>query len=465
MKRLRNKVSPGRLKNTASSVLGSVQAVPRKSSNATRSALGRVRIGSSQALDSARRHANGLLATTQGLLASALSTDLNGLLASMVDGPATIYDKAMDAVYLATRIGGENHRMFDGGHTILGAFRAVRDASPDDTIVEEAMGFLQSLFRDMTTAKGLPLANWDKATYDKVAGFLASELRIPKDWFYDINSYDAAQLLCGVIGVVATALCWNRADTEAFAKLVGGMGVSALARANPLLLLVTVVALARAFHKAHHAGEYAELVDGQLKGGVSAGATLVAASQVATLGGPAGLALLVGLTAGVLVHKATQNVSVVEIGEFLAERATMAATEVRAMTERYTRTADPTSPSRPHRTPKLLVVPAKGVRREDDSVSTGDDENARAVCCEGIYRVVCRLVQIARVSSCGRHVGGMDYTCDRGIHDSSWTDPLSLSGSATNIIERPEAEQLLRCSHGDSKDLAASAVSGLVTSS
>ena len=128
MKRLRNKVRPGRLKDTASSVLSSVQAVPRKSSNAARSALGRARIGSSQALDSARRHANGLPATTQGLLASALSTDLNGLLASMVDGPATVYDKAMDAVYLATRIGGGNHRMFDGGHTILGAFRAARDA-------------------------------------------------------------------------------------------------------------------------------------------------------------------------------------------------------------------------------------------------------------------------------------------------------------------------------------------------
>ena len=125
MKRLRNKVSSGRLKDTASSVLGSVQAVPRKSSNAARSALGRVRIGSSQALDSAHRHANGLLAST-------LSTDLNGLLESMVDGPATIYDKAMDAVYLATRIGGGNHRMFDGGHTEVRAMteRYTRTADP-----------------------------------------------------------------------------------------------------------------------------------------------------------------------------------------------------------------------------------------------------------------------------------------------------------------------------------------------
>ena len=337
MKRFRDTVSSSRLKGTASAAVGAVQAVPRKSSIAARAAVGRVRSGSKQTLDSACRHATGLLASTQGLLGSALSTDLNGLLASMVDGPTSIYDKAMDAEYLATFIGGGSHRMFDGGHTVLGAFRAVRDASPDDTVVEEAMGFLQSLFRDMATPKGLPLANWDKATYEKVAGYLASEFGISKNWFYDINSYDAAQLLGGVIGVVATALCWNRADTESFAKLVGGMGVSALARANPLLLVVTVVALARAFHKAHHTGEYAELVDGQLKGGIGAGATLVAASQVAALGGPAGLALLVGLTTGVLVHKATQNVSVVEIGQFLAERATIAATEVRAITNRHIR--------------------------------------------------------------------------------------------------------------------------------
>ena len=252
MKKFRDKVNSSRLKDTKSAAVGAVQAVPRKSSSAARAAVGRVRSGSKQTLDSARRHANGLLASTQGLLASALSTDLNGLLASMVDGPATIYDKAMDAEYLATFIGGGSHRMFDGGHTVLGAFRAVRDASPDDTVVDEAMGFLQSLFRDMATPKGLPLANWDKATYEKVAGYLAWEFGISKSWFYDINSYDAAQLLGGVIRVVATALCWNRADTEAFARLVGGMGVSALARANPLLLLVTVVALARAFHKAHH---------------------------------------------------------------------------------------------------------------------------------------------------------------------------------------------------------------------
>ncbi len=330
-------------KDLASSVLGSIQAAPKKSSMAARAAVGRVTTGSRKAVESAIPLANGLLATTQGLLASALSTDLNSLLQDMVKGSATIYDKAMDAEFLATHIGGGSHRMFDGGHTIAGAVNAVRDASPDDTIVEEAMGFLQAMFRDMTTPKGLPLANWDKATYDQVAGYLQSNFGIPRNWFYDLNSYDAADLLGGVIGVVATALCWNRADTEDFSKLVGGMGVSAAMSTNPLLLIVTVVALAKAFHKAHQTGEYAEFVDGHLKGGIGAGASLAAVAQVGVVGGPAGLALLAGLSAGVLVNVATRKVSVVQIGQFMAERATAAATETRMLANRYVRTAEASS--------------------------------------------------------------------------------------------------------------------------
>ena len=349
MKKLKNTISSRKIKDAASSVLGSIQAAPKKSSNVARTAVRRATTGSRKVLNSALPLANGLLATTQGLLASALSTDLNGLLENMVKGTATIYDKAMDAEYLATHIGGGNHRMFDGGHTILGAIKVVRDASPDDTVIEEAMGFLQGMFRDMTTVKGLPLANWDKATYDQVAGFLQSNFGIPKDWFYDLNSYDAAELLGGAIGVVATALCWNRADTESFSKLVGGMGVSSLVSANPLLLIVTVVALARAFHKAHHTGEYAEFVDGQLKGSIGAGATLAAVSQVGILGGPAGVALLVGLSAGILVNMATKKVSVVQIGQFMAERATVAAAEIRDMADPYIRT------------PKPVAVPTRDV--------------------------------------------------------------------------------------------------------
>lgn len=322
-----------KIKDATSSALESIQATPKRASKAARAAVGGVATGSRKARDSALSLADGLLSTTQGLLASDLSRDLNGLLHDMVKGSATIYDKAMDAGYLATGIGGGNHRLFDGGHTIAGAAKAVRDASDEDSIIEEAMGFLQGIFRDMSTPKGLPLANWDKETYDQVSGFLQSKFSIPKDWFYDLNSYGVSELLSSTIGFVAVVLRWNSANTEDFSRLVGGMGVAAVASANPLLLIVTVVALAKAFHKARQKGEYADFVDGHLRGGIRSGAPLAAGSLVGAAGGPVGLTLLVGLCAGFLAHKATKNVSVIQIAEFMAERAKAATIEIKKLAD------------------------------------------------------------------------------------------------------------------------------------
>ena len=134
--------------------------------------------------------------------------------------------------------------------------------------------------------------------------------------------------------MVAVIFSWNRADTETFAKLVGGMGLAAAISANPLLLLVTVVALARAFQKARVTGEYAEFVDGQFRGVAGSGAALAAIALVGVIGGPAGLALLVGLTVGILVNAATNNVSIVEISRFAARSALTATVEMKASAER-----------------------------------------------------------------------------------------------------------------------------------
>lgn len=106
------------------------------------------------------------------------------------------------------------------------------------------------------------------------------------------------------------------------------MGISASISGNPLLIVVTIVGLAKAFHKAHQTGEYAEFVDGHLKGALVSGATLGA---VALVGGSGPPGWLVGLTVGVLANRATKSVSVVQISQFVAEQATAAATKAKEM--------------------------------------------------------------------------------------------------------------------------------------
>ena len=273
-------------------------------------------------------------ATVQSLLASEeASTAVNGWIQGLVSGTPTIYDRAMDATYNATHIGGGLHRMFDGSHTIPGAFQTVRDASPDDSIFEEAAGYLQALARDATTPMGLPLVNWDQDAFYGLADSLGT-FGIPRDWLIDMVNYDAAELAGASIGIVAVALNWNNEDVEEFSKLVGGMGFSAAVGANPLLLIVTVVALARAFHTARKSGDWKEFTDGLAKGGICTGAVLLTTSVV---GGPAVVVLLTGICVGIVANRATANVSVVEIGQFVIGQVTSTTTTTKSALESASR--------------------------------------------------------------------------------------------------------------------------------
>ena len=342
------------IKETAASRAGRVRDASKKVGDAasTTKIAGAVSSGTGVARDAAKKASDAgnaagqwlgissavsfLLSTGQALLVSNLSNEINGLVQNLVSGNATIYDKAMDARYIATHIGGGQHRLFDGGHTIIGAFRAGHAASPDDNIIQEALGTMQALLRDVSTPNGLPLATWDEETFRRVSETLETNFHIPKAWFYDLNTYDVADLLGSAIGIVAVIFHWNRGETEEFAKLVGGMGLSAVFSANPLLLIVTVVAMARAFHIAHRSGEYAEFVDGQFKGVVGAGATIGAVTLVGIAGGPAGVALITGLVVGILVNRAMKDVSVVEVSQVVSRQAVVTASEAKKlMRDRY----------------------------------------------------------------------------------------------------------------------------------
>ena len=329
--RVRDVANSTKIRDAAASVKGPVQDASKKASDLGIATAERLKFGSRKSLDATGSAANVLLSTTPALLANNLSGEINGLMQNMVKGSPTIYDKAMDAGYIATHIGGAQHRLFDGGHTVIGAFRAGHSASPDDSIIQEAMGTLQGLLRDVSTQSGLPLANWDYETYHRVAEALESNFHIPKSWFYDLNTYDAADLLGGAVGAVALILNWNRADTETFAQLAGGMGLSSIMSANPLLLILTVVALARAFHLARKSGEYTEFVDGQFKGVVGAGATLGVVTVVGIAGGPTGVVLIAGLVTGILVNRAMKDVSIVHVSKVVAKQAVATASETRRM--------------------------------------------------------------------------------------------------------------------------------------
>lgn len=287
----------------------------------------RVRVGGRAAIDGTKERVGQVMSAAQALVASDLSGELNRLAAAAVKGVPTVYDKAMDANYLdptlRSGLGGSYHRLFDGGHTIAGAVRGARGVSTDDTVVQEALGTIKALLKDASTPRGLPLATWDKPTFDSVAAALESKFKIPKAWFYELNTYDAADVLGATVGIMTVIFGWNRAETEEFSRLAASIGTSAAASGNPLLLVVTVVAMARAFHKANSAEEYAELIDGSFKGAASTGASLAAIAVAGSAGASAGLVLLVGVTVGILAYKVSDKVSLVAVARFAKDQATV----------------------------------------------------------------------------------------------------------------------------------------------
>ena len=222
-----------------------------------------------------------VFAIIQGLLASdQISREINSWLQGLIAGRG--YDVVVDLDF---------HQTLVSDYAVTGVSQSVMT---DDGIYEESIVLIEEL-----------------AQYD------ASYIGISVSWVNDLVSYDIVELIAGSIGILAVALNWNNDDVEEFSNLVGAMGLSSVVSANPLMMIVTLVSLARAFHLARKSGDWKEFSDGIAKGGVCVGAVLLATSLIS---GPAVVVMLTGICVGILANQATKNVSFVEIAQFMVNK-------------------------------------------------------------------------------------------------------------------------------------------------
>ena len=232
-------------------------------------------------------------------------------------GAASVYDKSMDAARNTMNELGGDHRLFDGSHDLFGAWKATTDALPDDTMLQAAGGYLSAVWKDVVTPMGLPVMTLDRDQFEA----FAEHFEVNREWLRDAASFTATEGAGAIVGVLAVALNWSETDVPKFSLLVGRFGISAAVGANPFLVIIAIVALARSFNEARYKEEYGSVVKGVLKGGVGTGAFLGAASLVA---GPAWIGLMVGLVCAVLTHKGyekgeevVKDVSWSDIGNFI----------------------------------------------------------------------------------------------------------------------------------------------------
>lgn len=157
------------------------------------------------------------------------------------NGIETIYDKAMDAEYIKTQIGGGYHRMFDGGHSPINAWEKVKNASDTDSFNQEVIGYASAMWKDMTTKMGLPFTTVDKENFDQAAEAVKASTGIEKESFYDLASYDVFEVFSTALGLVGAMFFLKKDDMEKVSEILGSMGIISILSGNVLMGIAVIV--------------------------------------------------------------------------------------------------------------------------------------------------------------------------------------------------------------------------------
>jgi hypothetical protein len=206
------------------------------------------------------------------------------LTAQLSNQGATIASKAMDAEYRRTYVGGNWHRLYDGGHSLAGSWNAVARALPDLTAYEQLGIFANEYWKDLITTRGMPIVILDHA--DQVG-----------EYFKHLDSVNVAKLIGGEVYCVSIYCNWN--DPAKLLASAAATDCSAVVYANVVAPLVSLIALGRAYFllRKSEQDDLENLIVPTLKGLTRSGATILLITVV-----PGGF--LLHLSGGIIISVA-----------------------------------------------------------------------------------------------------------------------------------------------------------------
>jgi hypothetical protein len=197
---------------------------------------------------------------------------------------ATVATKAMDAEYLRTHIGGSWHRLYDGGHSLVGSWKAVSASLPDLDALDQLGTWANEYWKDLITTRGMPMLILDHT--DQVG-----------EYFKHLDCVNVAQLIGGEICGVSIYCNWN--DPTKLVASATATECSGIVFANVVSPLVSLIALGRAYFliSKSEQNDLQDLIAPALKGLSRGGATILLISVV-----PGGF--LLHLSSGIVISLA-----------------------------------------------------------------------------------------------------------------------------------------------------------------
>lgn len=260
-----------------------------------------------------KKQFNTISITVSGLLAVPYGKQLEKFFSNIIEETPTVYDKAIDKFYNDTGIGSYLHRLFDNSHSPILMWEKVKNTLPNDSNFEELKNYFISMAKDLQTPMGIPLHNIeDKVSYDKLASVISEKFFIKKSWLYDLQTVNLLEVFSSTLGVVALFFGWKKKDKEEFAELCASLGLAGAVGANPILLIISIVSLAKSYTQNKNKNK---LKSGTIKGFVGMGSFIMTASLFSS---PL-IGIIVGLAVAVSVKKSLKKLDYQEVYEWFKE--------------------------------------------------------------------------------------------------------------------------------------------------
>ncbi len=264
-------------------------------------------------MKSLRNLTNKISIGLSGLLAVPYGKQLEKFFSNIIEETPTVYDKAIDKFYNDTGIGSYLHRLFDNSHSPILMWEKVKNTLPDDSNFEELKNYFISMAKDLQTPMGIPLHNIeDKVSYDKLASTISEKFFIKKSWLYDLQTVNLLEVFSSTLGVVALFFGWKKKDKQEFAELCASLGLAGAVGANPILLIISIVSLAKSYTQNKNKNKFKT---GTLKGFVGMGSFIMTASLFSS---PL-IGIIIGLAVAVSVKKSLKKMDYQEVYDWFKE--------------------------------------------------------------------------------------------------------------------------------------------------
>lgn len=212
------------------------------------------------------------------------------------------YDRAIDSVYNLTHVGGSRfHHLVDGQHTILGALRAVNDVSSNDSFFTEFSQATEHLFRDAMSVSGInPILNFSPKEFEVMAK-VAKQFGVTKPMLADALTFNAPELLGGLLGISSLVLFSKTKDESKISELSASYLISSLVSLNPILFPVAAYKLVLT---AKNTENKLEVLKSSGKGAIISGTSIAVSSL---FGGPIWFGCIASVGATIAVRYAVEK--------------------------------------------------------------------------------------------------------------------------------------------------------------